>query len=214
MRQLLCRIVLTTDQKGAIAERQRSWQAAIRARRRRIEAAVDGDRYDLIFECDRRSFACSASGRARAGGCRRRRDVAHRRRTARDDRHARTRHRDVDADRGVLPGHSSCCSTYPLELASMGDGSVHLRLAPQSQQPAARDQLGGGLRVDARLGRSWGHSSAGRASGWHPEGRRVRSRWLHSKSCSDASVRARLRSVERTSCSRLSTNVFLVRRTA
>jgi hypothetical protein len=52
-------------------------------------------------------------------------------------------------------------------------------LGPGAEQPGTQDQLGKRVRVRGYTTTPRGHSSAGRASGWQPEGRRFEPGWLH-----------------------------------
>ena len=54
-----------------------------------------------------------------------------------------------------------------------------LRLRPLQEQPNTRRKLGQGLRIRRYTWAARGHSSAGRASAWHAEGRRFEPGWLH-----------------------------------
>ena len=70
-----------------------------------------------------------------------------------------------------------CYVLTPKQFA--GRRNVHLRVAPSLNNQQTGINWASDFVLEARLRRSWGHSSVGRASGWQPEGRRFEPGWLH-----------------------------------
>ncbi len=61
---------------------------------------------------------------------------------------------------------------FPVDAISTGAPTVQLRLEPSQEQSAASESTGlMTSTLEARLRRSWGRSSAGRAPAWHAGGR-------------------------------------------
>ena len=68
---------------------------------------------------------------------------------------------------------------FPADRARVGAEKHPVEARAVEEQPALQDPLGIRLRIRRYTSDVRGHSSAGRASGWQPEGRRFEPGWLH-----------------------------------
>ena len=132
--------MLTTDQKGAIAETAIA-HAALKLGIDVYRPVAEGGRYDMIFDVGtqllrvqckwaRGKATSSSSGATRPGG-----PVA-------GLRTAQYTAAEIDAIAAYCPDVDSCF--FLVHSRSIGEESVHLRLA-RSQQPGVESELGGRL---------------------------------------------------------------------
>ena len=86
-----------------------------------------------------------------------------------------------------IDGYAAYCAEtdrcYYLPIASFGDRrAIQFRLAPTRNNQRSGVHWASEYEFAATIGEQLllrGHSSAGRASGWQPEGRRFEPGWLH-----------------------------------
>jgi hypothetical protein len=165
--------VLRTDQKGAIAELKIAARAAQLGIG--VSSAYTVERYDLIFDLRPKLLRVRCKWATRYGEIMVVR--CYRNRRNRDGLLTRLYSPDeIDAFAAYCADVDECY-VLPIE-ASAGRRNIQLRLADE-EQSVAGDQLGERLRIRRYTWSPRGHSSAGRASGWQPEGRRFEPGWLH-----------------------------------
>ena len=173
--------MLTTDQKGALAEQAIAFEALTHGVG--VSRPLGDERYDLILDL----AASTAPNPVQMG------------RSARRCRGDRLYGRGRRGPNGVVPrslqrgrDRRDCCVlSGDEELLSASEGAfgrcarrVQLRLSPPTRNNQmtkiywARDfELGATLTAAPRA-----HSSAGRASAWQREGRRFEPGWVHLRS--------------------------------
>jgi hypothetical protein len=167
--------VLSTNQKGAIAETA-IVHAAVKLGIGVFKPVMD-ERYDLIFDLRPRLLRVQCKWAVRQGDVVVVRCYSNRR--ARNGMVTRTYTADeVDAIAAYCEELDGCY-LLPIELCS-GRRQIHLRLSPARNNQrlginqARNFHFAATLRPEQR-----GHSSVGRASEWHSEGRRFEPGWLH-----------------------------------
>ena len=93
---------------------------------------------------------------------------------------SRLQAREIDVDRGVLPGARRLLSASARDVRSGEASRAAFALAPSRNNQQRRSIWAERLRVrQLHLPGSRAHSSAGRASSWQPEGRRFEPDWVH-----------------------------------
>jgi PD-(D/E)XK endonuclease len=176
--------VLTTDQKGSLAE-AKIICAAIELGIDVLRPLNDGTRYDLVFDLHPNLVRIQCKTGVRCDeiiriGC------YSTRRTATGLRKRCYSAAEIDAFAVYCPDIDRC---YFLPLEAFGARSHSAAVGTDQEQPAASDQLGQGLRIRGYTGATWGRSSAGRAPARHAGGHGFESRRLHSI-CSDGPCRS------------------------
>jgi hypothetical protein len=166
--------MLTTDQKGAVAE------LAIATAAAELGVGVWGphtvERYDLIFDLRPGLLRVQCKWAARHGDVvvvrcyrnRRNRDGLLRQYYSSDD---------IDAYAAYCRDLGKC---YLLPIDEFANRiAIQLRLAPPRNNQSLRINWGKDYEFAATLGAQRGRSSAGRATGWQPVGHGFESRRLH-----------------------------------
>ena len=155
------RVVLSTNQKGAIAEAQIT-AAAIELGIPVLKPVIEGLPYDLVLELGARLVRAQCKWANRENDVVRRPESAPAATRRADTCSRRTRRGGDRRHRRLVPGY---CGVLLRSRSPTSTVELHAPAARAgSKQPGAPCTLG--LAVPA-----WGYSSAGRASGWQPEGR-------------------------------------------
>ena len=172
--------MLTTDQKGALAEQAIAFEAL--AHGAGVSRPLGDERYDLIFDLrpellrvqckwavrrgDVVVIVCRTSRRGRTGSITA--YVRARTRSMRSPRTVQTTEQLLSAAQGTLGADGRACS-------------CGLRRPGTTRRPEIK--LGARFRARSYTGASRrAHSSAGRASRWHAGGRRFEPGWVHLRS--------------------------------